>query len=54
MGHRMEIYVDETFASEIINIAKVMNIDAQIIGRVEACAHEEVIIHSGENTFKYQ
>mgnify|MGYP001195952337 CR=1 FL=1 len=54
MGHRMEIYVDETFASEIIGIAKEMNIDAQIIGRVEACAHEEVIIQTGGNTFKYQ
>ena len=35
MGHRMEIYVNEDIASEIINISKSYNVDAQIIGRVQ-------------------
>lgn len=33
MGHRMEIYVDEELASEIIAVSKSFNIDAQIVGR---------------------
>ena len=33
MGHRMEIYVDEEIADDIITISKSFNIDAQIVGR---------------------
>ncbi len=33
MGHRMEIYVDEELADDIIAISKSFDIDAQIIGR---------------------
>lgn len=33
MGHRMEIYVDEEIADDIISISNSFNIDAQIIGR---------------------
>ena len=33
MGHRMEIYVDEELADEIIAISKSFNIDARIVGR---------------------
>ncbi len=36
MGHRMEIYLPETYAEEVIQISKSFNIDAQIVGRVEA------------------
>lgn len=34
MGHRLEFYVPETIAEEIVNIAQSFKIDAQIIGRV--------------------
>ena len=33
MGHRMEIYVGEEIADDIIAISKSFNIDAQIVGR---------------------
>ena len=33
MGHRMEIYIDEEYAEDIIAISKSFNIDAQVIGR---------------------
>jgi phosphoribosylformylglycinamidine cyclo-ligase len=36
MGNRLEIYTDEATADGIIAISKSFNIDAQIIGRVEA------------------
>ena len=35
MGHRMELYVPEEIADEIIAISKGFNVDAQIVGRVE-------------------
>ena len=35
MGHRMEIYVCQEVAQQIIAISKSFNIDAQIIGRIE-------------------
>ena len=44
MGCRMEIYTDEDFASTIIDAAKHFNIDAQIIGRVEASEKKELVI----------
>jgi phosphoribosylformylglycinamidine cyclo-ligase len=36
MGTRLEIYTDATTANDIITISKTFNIDAQIIGRLEA------------------
>ena len=44
MGCRMEIYTDEDFASSIIDAAKSFNIDAQIIGRVEASEKKGLVI----------
>ncbi|MFX1406399.1 MAG: AIR synthase-related protein [Promethearchaeota archaeon] len=35
MGHRMEIYCDESNATDIINISKRFNVDAKIIGYCE-------------------
>jgi phosphoribosylformylglycinamidine cyclo-ligase len=54
MGHRMEIYTDETSAEKIIKIAQGMNIDAQIIGHVEKSDRPEVSIASPLGNFIYQ
>lgn len=35
MGHRLELFVEESYAQEILDIAKECKIDAQIIGRCE-------------------
>lgn len=53
MGHRMEIYTDEETAKEIINISKSFNVDAQIVGRVEASNEKSVEIHSPYGKFIY-
>ena len=53
MGHRMEIYVDEESADEIVEIARSFNIDAQVIGRVEASEKKELIIQSENGIFEY-
>ncbi len=53
MGHRMEIYIDEEFAEEIISISKSFNIDAQIVGRVEASENRKLTINSEFGNFVY-
>jgi len=35
MGHRLELYCDESIAKEIINIAKKFDIEGKIIGQCE-------------------
>ncbi|MBC9912162.1 AIR synthase related protein [Chitinophaga varians] len=54
MGHRMELYVPEAIAADIIHISKSFNIDAQIIGRVEAAAQKQVTVKAPAGTFIYQ
>ena len=53
MGHRMELYVPEAIAQEIITISKSFNIDAQIVGRVETGAQKQVSISSDKGNFIY-
>jgi phosphoribosylformylglycinamidine cyclo-ligase len=53
MGHRMELYVPEEIAQEIIDISKSFNVDAQIIGRVEASDKTELTIRSSFGEFNY-
>jgi phosphoribosylformylglycinamidine cyclo-ligase len=53
MGHRMEFYVPEKIAQEIIDISKEFNVDAQIIGRVEASEIKQVTIRSVFGEFLY-
>ena len=52
-GHRMEMYVDQKFANQIINISKTFNIDAQIIGRVEKSESKKLSIKSEFGEFNY-
>ncbi|HEY0668087.1 MAG TPA: AIR synthase related protein [Sphingobacteriaceae bacterium] len=54
MGHRMEIYVNEELAEDIIHISKSFNIDAQIIGHVEASKAKKVTIRSEAGEFIYE
>ena len=53
MGHRMEIYVAPEIAEEIIQISKSFNIDAQIVGRVEASEGKKLTITSEFGEFTY-
>ena len=46
MGHRMEIYCNNSVANEIISISRSFNIEAQIIGKVEKSDKKELIIES--------
>lgn len=53
MGHRMEIYVPQELASEIIEISKSFGVDAKIVGRVEQHVGKQVTIHSEKGIFTY-
>ena len=53
MGHRMEVYVSQEVAKDIIAISKSFNIDAQIVGRVEKCEGKKLTITSEFGEFNY-
>ena len=53
MGHRMEVYVSEELAPEIIRISEQLDIAAQVVGRVEAADHKRVTITSQHGEFTY-
>jgi len=52
-GHRMELYVKPEEANAIIEISKAFNVDAKIIGRVEASEQKKLTIKSEYGTFDY-
>ncbi|AEM69465.1 Phosphoribosylformylglycinamidine cyclo-ligase [Allomuricauda ruestringensis DSM 13258] len=52
-GHRMELYVNEQVAEEIISISKSFDVDAQIIGRVESASSKKLTIQSSYGKFDY-
>ena len=55
MGHRLEIFTDEKSAMDLIALAKTFQIEAQIIGRVEASTEKELILKGsfGTEIFSY-
>ena len=53
MGHRMEVYCPQEIAESIISISKSFNVDAQIIGRVEASDKKELTIETKHGKFQY-
>ncbi|MEO8711855.1 MAG: AIR synthase related protein [Parafilimonas sp.] len=54
MGHRLEIFTDEETAASLIKEAGNFNIEAKIIGRVEASAKKELQLHVKGNIISYQ
>lgn len=53
MGHRLEIYIEEKYASDLISIAKSFNIDAAVIGRVEPSEQKRLTIEFEGQKFHY-
>ena len=49
----MELYVPEAIAENIISIANSFNIDAQIVGSVEAADKKQLTIRSDKGEFVY-
>jgi len=53
MGHRMELYIPEEIASDIIAISKSLNVDAKIVGRVKKSDNTKLTITSEKGIFEY-
>jgi len=53
MGHRMEIYIQPNYASDIIEISKSVGIDAKIIGEVVKSDKKKLSIQSELGNFEY-
>ena len=53
MGHRMELYVPNEIAEDIIAISKEFNVDAKIIGKVESAENKKLTIKSSFGEYIY-
>jgi len=55
MGHRLEIFTDASAADHLIEIAKGLGIEAQVVGYVEANEKKELILEGsfGKEIFSY-
>jgi phosphoribosylformylglycinamidine cyclo-ligase len=53
MGHRMELYVPQEIADDIISISKSFNVDAKIVGKVETSVSKKLTIQSEFGEFQY-
>jgi phosphoribosylformylglycinamidine cyclo-ligase len=53
MGHRMELYVPEEIAGDLISISQSFGVEAQIIGYVEKADKKQVTIQSKYGNFLY-
>ncbi len=54
MGHRLEFYLPEKYAQQVIDISTSFGVEAQIIGRVEAGEKSKVSLTSEYGSFEYQ
>jgi phosphoribosylformylglycinamidine cyclo-ligase len=53
MGNLLEFYTDPKTAEELISIAHSFNIEAQVIGRVEAAQQKTLSISTENGQFTY-
>ncbi len=53
MGHRMEIYIEEKYAKDIIEISKSFDVDAKIIGHTEYSDKNKVSIKTVDGIINY-
>jgi phosphoribosylformylglycinamidine cyclo-ligase len=53
MGNLLEFYTDEITAQSLISLAHKFNIDAQIVGHVEAAEKNELIVTTEHGEFIY-
>ena len=53
MGHRFELYVPEEVVDDLIEISQSFNVNAQVVGHVEASPIKELIIETPNGSFEY-
>jgi phosphoribosylformylglycinamidine cyclo-ligase len=52
-GHRLEFYVNEAIALDLIQISDSFGVRGRIIGRVEESANKRLTISSAKGVFEY-
>lgn len=52
-GHRMELYIPQELANDVIALSQSFGVEAQIVGRVEASEHKKLTIQSEYGKFEY-
>ncbi|MGI9532302.1 AIR synthase related protein [Lutimonas sp.] len=52
-GHRMELYVPQEIAEDLIAISKSFGVDAQVVGRVEKSDAKKLSIKGAQGNFEY-
>ena len=53
MGHRMELYVPQEIATELINISESFGIEAKVVGRCEAAESKKLTIDNNNSQYLY-
>ena len=53
MGHRFELYTEESVAEEIIQLAGSYGIEARVVGRCEASPQTQLTITGEQGTYQY-
>ena len=53
MGHRMEVYLEEKHADQVIAISKSLAVDAKVIGRVESSDKKKVTVKFDGKEYVY-
>ena len=53
MGHRMEVYLNEKHAQQVIDISNQFGVEAKIVGRVESASKKQVTLTSSAGRFVY-
>jgi len=53
MGHRLEIYCEEQYAQQVMDLASSFNIESAIVGHVEDADRNEVEITDEKGTYTY-
>jgi len=53
MGHRMEVYIPEKYARDIIAISESFNVEAKIVGHVDSSEGTSLTITSDHGNFEY-
>lgn len=54
MGHRLEVYLPEDCAQDIVDIAAEFSIEARIVGRVEGASAKQLTLVTERETYEYE
>jgi phosphoribosylformylglycinamidine cyclo-ligase len=53
MGHRLEIFTNESAAKKMIDVAQQFHINAKVVGRAEASEKKELVLKVNNKEISY-